>query len=428
MNKLLTISLILLFSLLMLQCEEDTRPKVAFTLSSSNVAVGEQVQFNNNTEGADSYHWYFGDGEESTQENPTHSYNTAGIYLVSLIAKKGNANGAGYATIFVGQISSTLGNLKLTYREEGTENLIPNCQVTLFLNQSDLENNINAVAEGFTDENGEILFENLEPGNYYVKAFKHEGSTTWDNAGLNNVVTVVAGEQANYVGYAAVIFQKRFVIYNQIFTDIQVTIGGETKIAPPQEAVDFFFPETINTITYTANTQGKTGDEQPIGELLEWGPTDISFGSSDEQEISLITNDLFFFIYIQNNTTSELNPLDVHNGDYSYEFYEDLIVPADNVNYPFGYYVSYSDITIDAYYIGQSNGKQWENGYEFDLPMTNNQFVYLHTDDAWDFKNTQSKRIHNQDTKSELIQTEALFKPMVYKKNGILYESAHLKE
>jgi hypothetical protein len=189
-----------------------------------------------------------------------------------------------------------------------------------------------------------------------------------------------------------------------------------------------FFPETINTITYTANTQGKTGDEQPIGELLEWGPTDISFGSSDEQEISLITNDLFFFIYIQNNTTSELNPVDVHNGDYSYEFYEDLIVPADNVNYPFGYYVSYSDITIDAYYIGQSNGKQWENGYEFDLPMTNNQFVYLHTDDAWDFKNTQSKRIHNQDTKSELIQTEALFKPMVYKKNGILYESAHLKE
>jgi PKD repeat protein len=242
MNKLLTISLILLFSLLMLQCEEDTRPKVAFTLSSSNVAVGEQVQFNNNTEGADSYHWYFGDGEESTQENPTHSYNTAGIYLVSLIAKKGNANGAGYATIFVGQISSTLGNLKLTYREEGTENLIPGCQVTLFLNQSDLENNINAVAEGFTDENGEILFENLEPGNYYVKAFKHEGSTTWDNAGLNNVVTVVAGEQANYVGYAAVIFQKRFVIYNQIFTDIQVTIGGETKIAPPQEAVDFFLP------------------------------------------------------------------------------------------------------------------------------------------------------------------------------------------
>ncbi len=43
------------------------------------------VQFHNTGRGT-SFHWDFGDGTTSTQSDPTHTYNTGGIYTVTLIA------------------------------------------------------------------------------------------------------------------------------------------------------------------------------------------------------------------------------------------------------------------------------------------------------------------------------------------------------
>lgn len=47
---------------------------------------GLEVQFSNMSQNADSYHWDFGDGEESTSENPTHQYAVSGEYTVTLSA------------------------------------------------------------------------------------------------------------------------------------------------------------------------------------------------------------------------------------------------------------------------------------------------------------------------------------------------------
>ncbi|MBI1223370.1 MAG: PKD domain-containing protein, partial [Bacteroidetes bacterium] len=44
------------------------------------------VTFTNESQYADSYHWYFGDGGQSTDENPTHTYTTPGSYTVTLLA------------------------------------------------------------------------------------------------------------------------------------------------------------------------------------------------------------------------------------------------------------------------------------------------------------------------------------------------------
>ena len=47
---------------------------------------GLTVNFTNNSENADSYYWDFGDGNNSTEENPSHTYEDGGEYTVSLTA------------------------------------------------------------------------------------------------------------------------------------------------------------------------------------------------------------------------------------------------------------------------------------------------------------------------------------------------------
>jgi len=62
-------------------------PKVYYDLPSS-ACVGIPVSFTNDAEVADEslaeYRWDFGDGNFSSEENPTHTYNTAGTFVVNL--------------------------------------------------------------------------------------------------------------------------------------------------------------------------------------------------------------------------------------------------------------------------------------------------------------------------------------------------------
>src|SRR5690606_26527547 len=44
------------------------------------------VEFTNESQFATSYRWFFGDGGQSTDENPTHTYINPGTYTVTLIA------------------------------------------------------------------------------------------------------------------------------------------------------------------------------------------------------------------------------------------------------------------------------------------------------------------------------------------------------
>ena len=60
---------------------------------SSNVTNGYaplSVQFNDSSENAATWNWDFGDGANSTQLNPTHTYSAAGTYTVNLTVSNGN--------------------------------------------------------------------------------------------------------------------------------------------------------------------------------------------------------------------------------------------------------------------------------------------------------------------------------------------------
>ncbi len=60
-----------------------------------------EYTFNNLSQNADSYLWNFGDGQNSTDENPIHSYATTGTYNVNLMAENQCAQRNYYASINV---------------------------------------------------------------------------------------------------------------------------------------------------------------------------------------------------------------------------------------------------------------------------------------------------------------------------------------
>jgi len=61
-------------------------PLVSF--ETNNNCLGEIIQFANTSEGEflDNYTWDLGDGTQTTQANPSHQYDTAGVYQVQLTA------------------------------------------------------------------------------------------------------------------------------------------------------------------------------------------------------------------------------------------------------------------------------------------------------------------------------------------------------
>ncbi|MEL6134259.1 MAG: PKD domain-containing protein, partial [Bacteroidota bacterium] len=62
------------------------QPTAEFSALDTTICTGQSIQFINQSTGADSYLWNFGDGNTSTQTNPFHIYATPGTYSVSLEA------------------------------------------------------------------------------------------------------------------------------------------------------------------------------------------------------------------------------------------------------------------------------------------------------------------------------------------------------
>ena len=58
---------------------------IAFTSDKKSFcSLPASIQFTNQSSGASSYKWYFGDGNSSTSENPIHTYTNEGNYAITV--------------------------------------------------------------------------------------------------------------------------------------------------------------------------------------------------------------------------------------------------------------------------------------------------------------------------------------------------------
>ena len=91
-------------ALLIGACSSDgSSPTVTAAFSSDTEAclVPCTINFTNETEDANSYSWNFGDGNTSTQKDPTHTFNAEGAYTVELTGINGDRSSSATVTINV---------------------------------------------------------------------------------------------------------------------------------------------------------------------------------------------------------------------------------------------------------------------------------------------------------------------------------------
>jgi chitodextrinase len=82
--------------------EPESGPVAAFTVTGSTFIAGRPVVFVNRSTG-DPKHvtWTFGDGAESTEYEPTHTYAAAGTFTVTLTVRRGADSSVAARAIFV---------------------------------------------------------------------------------------------------------------------------------------------------------------------------------------------------------------------------------------------------------------------------------------------------------------------------------------
>jgi len=152
---------------LLISCEPN--PEAAFYTSSVNVKVGENVYFTNSSLGASYYDWDFGDGTFSDETDPVHSYKTTGEYIVSLTAfTRHDRSDKAFQTITV-IYPTTLVVDVLEYYDEYP---VSNASVILYPTYQDWLDETNMVVEGFTNDQGVVIFSDMEPRNYYLDVWE----------------------------------------------------------------------------------------------------------------------------------------------------------------------------------------------------------------------------------------------------------------
>ena len=69
------------------------KPTAAFVSNAYTICIGQPIQLTNLSTAANTYAWNFGDGNTAVLVNPTHTYNSPGLYNIRLIAFRNNPSG-----------------------------------------------------------------------------------------------------------------------------------------------------------------------------------------------------------------------------------------------------------------------------------------------------------------------------------------------
>lgn len=174
----MAIPLLTLFS-----CEK--LPETSFTyLPAENPEAGESIQFENTTPEASSFAWDFGDGENSTQEHPTHIFDEAGSYEVKLTATNDDGSQPKSETVTINEATI----LAFFILDSTEENLIEGAEVLLYDNQTDWDAFEDPLLTGYSDANGEVIFSNMEPIVYYIWVIKEDTGGFWGSGGSTEAI------------------------------------------------------------------------------------------------------------------------------------------------------------------------------------------------------------------------------------------------
>jgi len=176
-------------------CSKSTpapKPIAGFTFTSSSTTAPSLVTFTNSSINASTFSWDFGDNSNSTLQNPTHTYNSGGSYIVKLIANGAGGVDSTKQTVTIS--NPTALQIKVL---DNLGNAIVGASVKLYPSQTDYLNLTNQVlTTQITNSQGIVTFQPLNPTKYYWQAILDcktniFGSVTTTNNLLPNTTNTV---------------------------------------------------------------------------------------------------------------------------------------------------------------------------------------------------------------------------------------------
>ena len=169
--------------LTVLSCKKLPEPDFSYT-PRDNPEAGDTIRFTNESSEANTYDWEFGDGGTSNQENPVYIYEEAGIFDVKLTAfneageeAKTEALTINEPTILGFFITDSTGEIALS----GAEALV-------YDNESDRDNMAEPQFSDIADNDGIVIFNNMEAINYHILIVKLEEDGFWGVLGSTGVL------------------------------------------------------------------------------------------------------------------------------------------------------------------------------------------------------------------------------------------------
>jgi gliding motility-associated-like protein len=169
----------------------------AFTPNTTTICEGQSVTFTDNSTGnPNSWNWDFGDGGTSTAASPTHTYNAAGTYTVTLIASNGACSDTEVQTALITVNPAPVANL--------VADTTQGCAVPFAVQFTDLSTGpISTWAWNFGDGNTSTLQNPAHtytaPGTYTVTLTVTGPNGCTDNVVFTNYIQIVP-PVADFVG------------------------------------------------------------------------------------------------------------------------------------------------------------------------------------------------------------------------------------
>jgi hypothetical protein len=205
----------------------------------------------------------------------------------------------------------------------------------------------------------------------------------WDtenSADGNHTIYAKAYDAAGNVGQSSSIsvsVRNTFtaIFHNYLYTDLLVTVNAQTRTIAPQDSTTYSIKPLPASLTYHAETSGKTSSGTRIGYLLSWDyTTNVSGTTSRIIDPGISSN--YFFMYIRNSGGVALGPIYVNYG-LSDQSMDNISLPTGGLNYRIGYYPAHSNTQVRAMWSGSASYSYWNQGVNFSLPFTSNQYVVL---------------------------------------------------
>lgn len=165
---------------------QAAKPLVRFTGETFGCA-GYPVRFSNLTPSATSYLWNFGDGETSTEKNPSHIYKQNGRYTVSLTARNGEICDS---TITIPGFVN-IDTIKVDFAIKATMSSVPPF-VCLFTNETVCPNAkyVWDFGDGNTDNSTNPTHIYNVPGNFNVRLVAYSKSGCSNSKVLNHSLQI----------------------------------------------------------------------------------------------------------------------------------------------------------------------------------------------------------------------------------------------